>query len=143
MKLPRVGADRNSGIAAGLVSVTILTGCAGGVALHERAEVAVITDSGFLTGDEAAISGMVSITDPGCVGIADSDGTVYPTIWPRGTTLVDASTAAIDIPGVGGMQQGDAIRGSGGYYGTEGREVLVEVAERCDWDGEVIGIRFE
>jgi len=143
MKLPRVGACRISGIAAGVLLVTVLVSCAGGVALHERAEVAVITDAGFLTGDEAAISGTVSITDTGCVGIADSEGTVYPTIWPRGTTLVDVSTAAIDIPNVGGMQPGDAIEGTGGYYGTEGRKVLVEIAERCDWDGEVIGIRFD
>ena len=126
---------------AAVIAAT-LTGCAGGVSVDESAELAVITDSGFLTGDEAAIRGTVAVTDEGCIGIADADGNVYPTIWPGGTTLADESAATIDIPGVGSRAEGDPIEGTGGYYSATSRDALSEVAERCAWDGEVIGIRF-
>lgn len=129
-------------LALAAVVATALTGCAGGVSVHESAELAVITDSGFLTGDEAAITGTVAVTDEGCVGIANADGNVYPTIWPGGTSLADESVATIDIPGVGSRAEGDAIKGTGGYYSATSRDALNPVADRCAWEGEVIGIRF-
>lgn len=112
------------------------------MSVHESAELAVITDSGFLTGDEAAIRGTVAVTDEGCVGIADADGNVYPTIWPGGTSLAEASVATIDIPGIGSRAEGDTIEGTGGYYSATSRDALNPVADRCAWEGEVIGIRF-
>lgn len=120
-----------------------LTGCAGGVSVHESAEFAVVTNSGFLTGNEAAIRGTMTVTDEGCVGIADGAGNIYPAIWPAGTRLANQSEVTLDIPGVGSRSEGDAIKGSGGFYTATGREALREVADRCAWDGEVIGIRFD
>lgn len=119
-----------------------LAGCTG-VALHEQDELVLVTDAGFLTGDEALIAGELAVTEAGCIGIAGDEGEVYPTVWPRGTSLVDGSTGAIEVPGVGTLQPGDAVEGTGGYYTAEGREALAAVAERCDRTGEVVGIRFE
>lgn len=81
------------------------------------------------------------MTDAGCIGITDAQGNTYPAVWPRGTSL--ASGPAIDVPGIGMIELGAAVRGAGGYYEVSTRPVLDEVAERCVWDGEVIGIRFE
>ncbi|WP_460784704.1 hypothetical protein [Microbacterium tumbae] len=126
-----------------VIAVAIATaGCSGGVTLRGGNAATLITDDGFLTGDEAAISGTVTITQAGCVGIS-AQGTSYPAVWPRGTTAVDGTEVAIDIPGIGTKRLGDEVQGTGGYYEVDTRPVLNAVAERCDWDGEVIGIRFE
>lgn len=120
-----------------------LSGCAaGGVTIHETGKVALILDSGFQTGDQAAIVGTPTVTKAGCVGIAHAEGNAFPAIWPRGTVLINTSPATIDIPGVGRKRQGDPVTGAGGYYGAEARPVLQQIAARCDWHGEVIGIYF-
>jgi hypothetical protein len=131
--------------ASALLTAVVLSavGCSAGVTLREDADIAVVTDAGFLTGDDAAISGTVSLTEAGCMGITDDQGHTYPTIWPRGSALVAGSKAGIDIPGVGVKQLGERVNGAGGYYETKTRPILDEVAERCAWDGEVIGIRFD
>lgn len=120
-----------------------LCGCSSGVSFLADGDVALVTDAGFLTGDEAAIHGTLIVTEAGCVGIADALGNAYPAIWPRGTTLVTASPVAIEIPGVGRRQVGDPLTGGGGYYASEGRESLAAIATRCAWTGEIIGIRFD
>ena len=122
---------------------TPLAGCGGGVAVTDGGPAVLVTDAGFLTGDEALIRGTLAVTDAGCIGITDTQGDTYPTIWPRGTRLVDGVETAIDIPGVGVTRLGDDVDGAGGYYGTSNRPVLDDVAERCEWEGEVIGIRFD
>ncbi|MDQ1126229.1 hypothetical protein QE428_001262 [Microbacterium sp. SORGH_AS 505] len=126
-----------------VIGATTLAGCAGGVTVNDDSSVAIVTDAGFLTGDEALVQGTVSITEGGCVGITDSQGDTYPTVWPTGTRLVHGSDSAIEIPGLGVRQLGDEVSGSGGYYAVTTRPVLDDVADRCGWDGDVIGVRFE
>lgn len=107
--------------------------------LNDVGDVVLVTDAGFLTGDEASIQGTVAVTHAGCIGITDTQGATYPTVWPRGTSLVDGAEIAIDIPGVGVRRLGDQVDGAGGYHGIGTRPVLDEVADRCAWEGEVIG----
>lgn len=123
-------------------AVASLSGCAGGVSVYESANVALIIDSGFLTGDQAAISGTLTVTEAGCVGLADQEGSTFPAVWPRGTTLTSASPVTLYVPVLGIKRQGDKISGTGGYCAVEGRTSLKEVAVRCHWGGEVIGIYF-
>lgn len=119
-----------------------LSGCTSGVNVHENEDAALATDSGFLTGDQAAISGALTITEAGCVGLVDDEGNAFPVVWPRGTTLISASPLTLDLPGVGVMREGQTISGGGGYYAVESRSALEELASRCRWSGEVIGIYF-
>lgn len=119
-----------------------LAGCSG-VSVKQSTSLVVITDAGFLTGDEALVFGELGVTETGCVGLEKSKGKVYPTIWPRGTTIVEESPVSINIPGVGIKNLGDHIEGGGGYYRTGNRPALDEVAEVCDYEGEVAGVRFD
>ncbi|MBF0816942.1 hypothetical protein E4U02_11010 [Microbacterium paludicola] len=137
--------DRVVGTIALLVvgTTAALVGCAGGVTVTDDGATVIVTDAGFLTGDEASIQGMISITEAGCVGITDTQGGTYPAVWPRGTSLVGDSEIAIDIPDVGIKRLGDEVNGAGGYYEIGTWSVLAEVAERCHWDGEVIGVRLD
>lgn len=134
-------------VAICLTTVTALaligSGCTAAVNVKEVRDVAIFTDSGFLTGDEAAVKGTLAVTTEGCVGIASWGDIIYPTVWPRGTTLLDASPLTIEIPGVGIKHLEDTLEGGGGFYGVDRFAALNEVATRCKWAGEVIGIRFD
>ncbi|AQP49516.1 hypothetical protein BW733_00350 [Tessaracoccus flavescens] len=126
-----------------VVAAAALAGCSGGVTLNDVGDVVLVTDAGFLTGDDPSIQGTVAVTDARCIGITDTtQGATYPTVWPRGTSLVDGAGITIAISGVGVRRLGDQVDGAGGYYGVGKRPVLDEVADRCAWEGEVIGVRF-
>ncbi|TDL45423.1 hypothetical protein [Microbacterium oleivorans] len=134
---------RVAGFAGVLAGAMLLAGCAAGVAVTAGGSATLITDAGFLSGDEALIEGTLTVAESGCVGIVAAGGETYPAVWPRGTTLVGGVDTGIDVPGVGVLRVGDAVSGAGGYYGVQSRPTLDEVADRCDWQGEVIGIRFD
>lgn len=119
----------------------VVSGCAPGVHVSEVGENAIFIDSGFLTGDQAAINGTLTVTTAACIGIASS-GKTYPAVWPRGTKLRAEDPVAIEIPGIGVKQLGDTIEGAGGFYTIDRFDALREVATRCEWSGEVIGVRF-
>lgn len=128
---------------AGLAVATFwLAGCAPGVAQASHGEVALFVDAGFLTGDEALITGTLTLTSKGCVGIETNSGETYPAVWPTGTVLTDDS-GSIRVPGLGAVNLGDDIRGGGGFYSAASRPQLSDLAKRCDWSGEVAGIRFD
>lgn len=132
------------GVAAVLAAAPLaLVGCTAGVTTVDRDGVALFVDAGFLTGDEAAISGKLSVAPSGCVGITTDSGESYPVVWPGGTVLRESSPVSIEIPGVGVKGPGDAIKGAGGAYPVDKRDVLRPIGERCDWTGEVIGVRFD
>lgn len=137
----RRGKGRLVALSLSSLIVMALMGCSG-VSVQQSTSLVIITDAGFLTGDEALVFGTLAATATGCVGIENSAGIIYPTVWPRGTTLVEESSVSIDIPGVGIKSLGDPIEGGGGYYQTSNRPALDEVAEVCDYEGEVAGIRF-
>ena len=131
------------GVIVILAAATVLTGCAAGVTVTGSGSPALIIDDGFLTGDQALIQGTLAVTESGCVGIAGAGGETYPAVWPRGTALLSGPDTAIHVPGVGAVRIGDEVEGAGGYYDVGTTPALDNVAERCDWQGEVIGIRFE
>lgn len=134
--------SRRALVAGTVLLSSMLSGCAGGVNVHQSGNVILISDSGFLSGDQAKISGTLTITDAGCVGLLDEQGNAFPAVWPRGTKVTASSPVVIEVPGLGAKRQGDRLSGAGGYYAVESRSALKEVADRCRWSGDVIGIYF-
>lgn len=51
----RPARSRATAVAASVLLAFLMAGCSGGVAQTEADDLAIFTDAGFLTGDEAAI----------------------------------------------------------------------------------------
>ena len=66
-----------------------------------------------------------------CVGLDFGDGRTAVAIWPHGTEWVSTQPLAIDVPGLGRVDDGDALVGGGTDY--EGPHPLsgIEVPSTC------------
>ncbi len=99
------------GAVALLLTLVMLSGCSGDDSAHvlQAANVAVLVGAPADGGDDAAVTGTVTIID-GCLGI-DNDVAV----WPAGTKIVEAEGPVIDVPDLGSVRVGDRVEGAGGY----------------------------
>lgn len=71
----------------GAVAVLVCAGCSAGLQVA-RGDGAVLMSGLDSSGMDALITGVVGVTEAGCVGI-DGGGGVVPTVWPSGTRLTD------------------------------------------------------
>lgn len=65
-------------------------------------------------GDEAEVSGRLVLIEGRCYGIENADGVQHAVVFPDGTTAVDGG---IRTPSGTSILLGEAVAGSGGYYG--------------------------
>lgn len=69
------------------VAVLVCSGCSAG--LHVQRDDGLVLMSGLDSSVmDALITGVLGVTEGGCLGIDDGDG-VTPTVWPSGTRLVE------------------------------------------------------
>lgn len=122
------------------LSALILAGCAS-VAEESRDGIQLLTATGDQPGDEALITGRITLTMGGCVGIATQDGDVHLVIWPQRTTLASTDPVEVSLPSGLTVTAGEDIEGSGGYYTSP--DELADQINLCDADAEVIRIRFD
>lgn len=129
-------------IATAATALIFLTGCSAGVKTSSSGqdELVLFTDAGFLSGDEAAISGTLAVTEAGCVGITTEWGEVLLTVLPRNSEIRGSSPVAVSIPGEGVLHVGDTLTGSGGFYSADTFDALDVIETRCEWSGEIVGI---
>jgi hypothetical protein len=76
-----------------------------------------------------AASTLVLVGD--CVGLDLGDDRVAVAIWPHGTEWVSTKPLAIDVPGLGHVEEGDELVGGGADY--EGPHPMpgIEVPTSC------------
>jgi hypothetical protein len=104
-------AERGTGktVAGLLVAVLVMSGCTGGV------DGPVVEGNRRSGGEDAGVSGEVTIEGE-CVYLLQSEiDTRYPVIWPHGTQW-DSDQSAVVLPDGTRVTEGDEVSGSGGYH---------------------------
>ncbi len=98
------------------------SGCGGEhrlVAVEDDGITAVVSQNAE-GGMDALVVGTL-VTGPGnCLALESPEGRGPTTVvaWPEGTRLLSGQ-AGVDVPGLGGIQVGDAVEAVGGYVTAE------------------------
>jgi hypothetical protein len=67
-------------------------------------------------GDDAQITGLLTLTDNACLAVESPEGLLYVLVWPSGTTLLTGGRTGVDVPDAGAIEVGDSFEAGGGYY---------------------------
>jgi hypothetical protein len=66
-----------------------------------------------------------------CVGLDLGDGSEAVVIWPHGTGMVSTNPVALDVPGLGRVEEGDGVTGGGDDYTGDDPLRGIEVPSGC------------
>ena len=115
-----------------MFSVAVLAGC-GGISDHTIGtdDMHFYTHSRTLRpasgGMAAEVTGALTVAD-GCI-LLEQDGSRYPVVWPRGTTVAETDPVVIELPSGAQLSLGGQVRGGGGYLKADALDI--EVPETC------------